>query len=245
MKFNVRAFVGGVVTLGVVGVGWLFSPSETAVAEETAAAKIKTLVFSGGEIHDYKGNGQAVLEALKDRPEFDVTYVENDLNVLVAPSLDPYDLLIFFYTVGTITDAQKNGLLNWVASGKGFVGFHSAADSFRDCPEYRALVGGHFLTHPAYRDYQVSVVEPRHPITEGLPGEFMVRDEQYILDYDPRVNVLCTALYQGRAVPVAWTKAWGRGRVFYLALGHDPAACRHEMFRELLVRGSLWAGRSQ
>ncbi|MBI4551325.1 MAG: ThuA domain-containing protein [Candidatus Latescibacteria bacterium] len=204
--------------------------------------KIKTLVFTGGQIHDFKGNGQAILEALAEGEEFAITAVEEDLDTFVAPHLDPYDLMVFYYTVGTLADAQKNGLLNWVASGKGFVGVHSAADSFRECPEYRAMLGGSFVTHPRYRDYQVSVADPDHPITEGLT-EFIVRDEQYILDYDPRVHVLCTALYRGNAVPVAWTKGWGKGRVFYLALGHDQAACRQEMFRVLLQSGALWAGR--
>jgi len=60
-------------------------------------------------------------------------------------------VIVFFYTVGSITEAQKSGLLNWVAGGKGYVGIHSAADSFRDCEEYRAFVGGYFVTHPRYR----------------------------------------------------------------------------------------------
>ena len=204
-------------------------------------AKIKTLVLAGGEIHDFKGCGQAILETLQASGDFDITYVEDDLEVLVSPGLEPYDLLVFYYTVGEITDAQKNGLLNWVAAGKGYAGVHSAADSFRDCPEYRAFVGGYFVTHPHYRDYQVSVVDSEHPLTAELT-EFMVRDEQYIFDYDPRVQVLCSALYQGAAMPVAWTKSWGQGRVYYLALGHDAPACRHETFQLLLQRGARWAG---
>src|SRR5437773_12246465 len=111
-----------------------------------------------------------------------LTILEEDLEVLTR--LEPYDLLVFHYTIGEITDAQKNGLLNWIASGKAYAGIHSAGDSFRNCPEYRAMVGGHFVTHPHYRDYQVSVSQPEHPIMEGLT-EFMVKDEQYILDYDP------------------------------------------------------------
>jgi type 1 glutamine amidotransferase len=200
---------------------------------------LKTLVFAGGKIHDYKSVGAAARATLEAAGGFDVTYVEEDLDVLTA--LDPYDLLVFHYTIGEITDAQKNGLLNWVASGKGYSGIHSAADSFRGCPEYRAMVGGYFVTHPRYRDYQVSVVDGSHPITEGL-DEFFVKDEQYILDYDPRVQVLASALWKGTAVPVSWTHTWGQGRVFYLALGHDGPACQHEMFKTLLVRGSRWAG---
>jgi type 1 glutamine amidotransferase len=203
-------------------------------------AKIKLLLFTGGEIHDYKGCGEVILDALKQAGHFEITQVENDLSALEAPKLNPYDVIVFYYTVGSISDAQKNGLLNFVVSGKGFVGIHSAADSFRDCPEYQAMVGGWFVTHPHYRQYQVSVIDPEHPITKGLE-EFFVTDEQYILDYDPRVHVLCSALWKGEAMPVAWMKNWGKGRVFYLALGHDPQACRDDNLRLLLERGTLWA----
>ena len=203
--------------------------------------KINTLVFAGGAVHDWKECSKVIIDALSEQDEFEITKVEEDLNALVAPNLDPYDLIVFYYTIGEITDAQKNGLLNHIASGKGYVGVHSAADSFRGCPEYRSMVGGYFVTHPRYRDYQVSIVDTEHPITEGL-DETMVTDEQYILDYDPRNHVLASALWQGDAVPVVWTKSWGDGRVFYLALGHDASACQHEIFGTLLQRGALWAG---
>jgi len=115
--------------------------------------KIKTLVFAGGQIHDYKGCGQAIMEALSASDEFDLTYVENDLDALIAPKLDLYDAIVFYYTVGEITDAQRDGLSKFIASGKGYVGIHSAADSFREDPAYRAMVGGYFITHPRYRQY--------------------------------------------------------------------------------------------
>ena len=206
--------------------------------------KIKTLVFAGGAIHDFKGCGAEIKRIMTSHKEFSVTYVEDDLDVLVAPGLDKYDLIVFYHTVGEITDAQKNGLLNFVASGKGYVGIHSAADSFRGCPEYRAMVGGHFVTHPHFRDYQVSVVDSENPITKDLV-EFTVKDEQYITDYDPRVNVLASALWKGGAMPVVWTKGWGEGRVFYLALGHCPESCRDENFALLLHRGAVWAATPQ
>lgn len=201
-------------------------------------APVKTLIFAGGEIHDFKGCGKEIERILAQDMDFDVTKVEEDLSVL--ENLDPYELIVFYYTVGQITDAQRNGLTNFVRDGGGFVGIHSAADSFRDDPAFRHFIGGFFVTHPRFRTYQVSVVDPENPITRGLE-EFMVEDEQYITDYDPRVDVLCTALYRGKAMPVAWTKTWGKGRVFYLALGHNPEACRHEMFALLLARGGKWA----
>ena len=75
----------------------------------------------------------------------------------------------------------------------------------------------------------------------GIEEEFMVVDEQYITDYDPRVHVLASALWKGDAMPVAWTKNHGEGRVFYQALGHDPHACEHAVFRQMLVQGTKWA----
>lgn len=201
---------------------------------------IKTLLFAGGQIHDFKGCADVIEPILREAGNFDVTRVDDDLSALEAQNIAPYDLIVFYYTVGSITDAQKNGLLNWVASGKGYVGIHSAADSFRDCHEYRAMVGGHFITHPAYRQYQVSVVDPQHPITKDLV-EFNVTDEMYVTDYDPRVQVLASSLWKGEKMPVVWTKSWGKGSVYYLALGHDAAACKADVFKTLLVRGCLWA----
>ena len=84
--------------------------------------KINTLVFAGGAVHDWKGCSGAIINELSKRDEFEITKVEEDLDALVAPNLDPYDLIVFYYTIGEITDAQKNGLLNHIASGKGYVG---------------------------------------------------------------------------------------------------------------------------
>ncbi|MFP4026337.1 MAG: ThuA domain-containing protein [Candidatus Brocadiia bacterium] len=208
---------------------------------------IETLLVAGGEIHDWKSCGAEIRKTLDADGQFNITYVKNDLSVFET-DLDQYDVLVFYYTVGEITTAQKNGLLEWVANGNGYVGIHSAADSFRGCPEYRAMVGGHFVTHPRYREYQVMVTDPEHPITEGLleeePPEFTVTDEMYVTSYDERNHILAQALWEDRTVPVAWVKDWAAGRVYWLALGHDGKACQHEMFKKLLVRGTVWAATS-
>jgi len=201
---------------------------------------IKTLLLTGGPIHDAKTIGDIVQEAMTETGRFEITRVHEDLDVLTAERIAPYRLVVFFWTLGELTDAQRQGLLGHIAAGNGFTTFHSGADSFREDPQYRAMVGGHFVTHPHYRTYQVSVTPVDSPITRDI-DEFMITDEQYILDYDPRVTVLANSMFQGRLVPVVWTKSWGKGRVFYSALGHDPKACRQEMFQTLLIRGALWS----
>ena len=207
-------------------------------------AGIKTLLLTGGEIHDWMACGYEIERALRDFGKFDVTRVNDDLSILESSKLSSFKLIVLYWTRGVLTDPQKNGLLNWITGGKGFAGIHSATASFRECPEYRCMLGGHFVTHPQPRPYQVSIVDPDHPITNDMM-EFFVTDEMYLTDYDPRVNVLAWSLWKGERVPVVWTKPWGDGRVFYLALGHDVDACRDENFKTLLSRGSLWAAQGE
>jgi len=202
--------------------------------------QVKTLLFTGGGVHDSKGCGEVINEILQSVEELETTWVHDDMDALLVERLEPFDLIVLYYTRGEISDPQKNGLLNHIAAGKSFVGIHCATASFRETPEFHAMLGGLFIGHPKPRPYQVSVVDPEHPITKDIT-EFMVEDEQYAMDYDPRVNVLCSALWKGEAMPVAWTKSWGKGNVYYLALGHTPKDCQHEMFKTLLIRGCLWA----
>lgn len=70
---------------------------------------------------------------------------------------------------------------------------------------------------------------------------------------DPAVEILATTrfpvvTYYHSAnkpvdMPVAWTKFWGLGRVFYLSLGHhDDVFDNSPTADVMLQRGLLWAG---
>ena len=197
------------------------------------------LLLCGGTIHDWRGVGDVMGSRLSD-DGCDVTRVDDDLGVLDELTPERYDTVALYWTRGDITDAQMSGLSRYVREGGGFVGVHGATASFRESPEFHALLGGLFIGHPPPRRYMVSLRDTDHPITRGLPEEFEVVDEQYTYDYDPRVNVLATALWKGVVHPVVWTKPWGAGRVAYHALGHDAGIAQQEMFGELLTRCVRW-----
>lgn len=217
-------------------------PSQaTAVGVDTIEVEpIKTLFLTGGPIHNAKDIGDIVQKMMEKTGRFDITRVHEDLDALLPERIAPYKLVVFYWTLGDLTDAQRKGLLDHIAAGNGFTTFHSGADSFRSDAKYREMVGGFFVTHPAYRTYQVSVTKVESPITRGIT-EFMITDEQYILDYDPKVTVLANGLHEGKVMPVVWTKPYGDGRVFYCALGHDTKAVEQEMFQTILLRGALWS----
>jgi type 1 glutamine amidotransferase len=204
-------------------------------------AKVKTLLLVGGSVHDWKGIGDVVERELNKSGQFAVTRVNNDLSVLRSAEVAPYKLIVFYWTLGKLTAEQKQGILEHIKAGAGLVTFHSGADSFRGDRQWHELVGGHFTTHPHYRQYQVSMTEVKSPITEGI-AEFMTTDEQYILDYDKdNITVLGNGLYKGKLMPALWVKSYGKGRVFYSSGGHDVKAVEQPMFKKLLLRGCQWA----
>lgn len=224
----------------------------------------KVLLFGGGPIHDFRGICSVLREYLEQAGSFTIDWVVEDYDVFLAERIGAYDLVVLYHTGGTLSPEQAGGLTQWVAAGHGFVGVHSATDSFKANAEYIAMLGALFRRHPAVRRFTVSLVDPvpgvesienhlSHPITSGMEGytkkdweswpifEYEVEDEQYLMEMVSHVDVLANTIYKGRACPIAWTRTWGEGRVYYLALGHDVSACRFPVFKTLFQRGAQWA----
>ncbi|MHB9024676.1 MAG: ThuA domain-containing protein [Armatimonadota bacterium] len=213
----------------------------------------RVLLFGGGGVHPHLEACPILQWYLETIPGFAVDYVTEDYDAFLAERLAPYDLIVLYHTGAKLTVEQRRGLNEGIAGGKGFVGLHGATCSFENAPEYLAMIGGLFRGHPFVRDYLVSLADYDHPVTREIKGydakdwekwpvyEYMVNDEQYLLDYDPRARILATALFRGVAWPVAWVKPWGQGKVFYLALGHHAQACEGEFFRAIFTNGAIWA----
>jgi hypothetical protein len=180
--------------------------------------------------------------------------------VEIAHTLDVYldqdwlsslDLIVQCWTMGTITPEQERGLLNAIASGVGFAGWHGGtADSFRNSPDYQFMVGGQWVAHPGnVIDYRVNITDRQDPITAELQ-DFDMHSEQYYLHVDPSNQVLATTTFGGEhvewiagtVIPVVWKRRWGAGRVFYCSLGHVGSDFDVPEAREIIRRGLLWAG---
>lgn len=223
-------------------------------AQQTRTRRV--LLFGGGG-HDFRNVCPILKRYINKLPGIAVDYVEEDYDALLSDRLKPYHCIVMYHTGGRLTVEQKRGLVEGVAAGKGFVGVHAAADSFHDSPEYVAMVGGQFRKHPFVRPYRVSLEDNKHPVTKNIQGyaakhwepwpvyEYEVVDEQYLLAVDANVDVLATTVFRNRLWPVAWTRPWGKGKVFYLALGHNVAAVKYPIFKELLLGGVAWAASSR
>lgn len=176
------------------------------------------------------------------------TRVETALDCLAdVETLKTYSVIFPCWTMGQLSPEQSKGLLAAIRSGVGLAGVHGGmGDAFRGNTDYEWMVGGHFVGHPHVGDYTVCVKDFASPVTQGIPGLFPYRSEQYYMLVDPGVHVLADSqyLHEGRActMPVAWTKMWGQGRVFYCALGHHPDEfTQFPAALNLSMQGILWA----
>jgi len=185
---------------------------------------------------------------------------------------------VFFYTTGDLcsagTDMQppmtpegKQALIDYVRSGKGFIGTHSASDTFHTGNEakkgpdryvnhgtnadaYVHFLGGEFIKHDKQQTANVTVVDPKFPGFENIGTNFAVMEEWYSLkDFSPDDHVLTVIDaphmdgndYKRPPYPNGWARMEGKGRVWYTALGHREDVWTSSLFQQILSGGIKWA----
>jgi uncharacterized protein len=226
---------------------------------DRAPARILYFTYSAGYRHEVIPLSQSILTQLgRSSGRFEVTATE-DISEFAAENLRGYAAVIF-YTTGELpmSDAGKAALLDFVRSGGGFLGVHSATDTFYTWPDYLDLVGGYFNGHPWHQTVTIEVVDPNNPLVAHLGQTLQIEDEIYqVSDFDYRGSKVLLRLDQHSVDlkkpgvqqrfygwPLAWIRSYGRGRVFYTALGHEASVWRDTRYQRLLANAVLWSLRS-
>jgi type 1 glutamine amidotransferase len=213
------------------------------------------LTHSAGFKHDVLPLSRQILVEIGERTgAFEVTATD-DCSLLSREGLKKYDAVVF-YTTGElpISDEQKTALLDFIKSGKGLVGIHSAVDTFYKWPEYGELIGGYFDGHPWHQDVTIKVEDRRHPATRHLEESFKIKDEIYQMKNFSRdrvkvlmtldtnsVNLTMPSVHRtDKDFALAWCREYGKGRVFYTALGHRAEVWQDERFQKHLTGALRW-----
>lgn len=217
--------------------------------------KSALIVWGGWDGHEPEKVSNLFGEILEGEG-FDVT-ISNTLDSFADRDLVfAQSLLIPVYTMSEITNEQFEPVREAVAEhGIGMAGCHGGmCDAFRTNTEWQFMTGSQWVSHPGNDGvkYMININSANpHEITAGLP-DFEVVSEQYYLHVDPGVNVLATCDFPTPGVegphtanpckmPQIYTKMYGKGRVFYNALGHHADVLEAETPREIMRRGFLWA----
>lgn len=249
MKKEMQAVAAGLAMLSLPG---------PAHGVDAAAQKVRVLIFSGQNNHEWKLTTPRLKEVLEGAGRFDVAVTDHPERC-DAGTLRKYDVLVSNWnTFGNpaVTNwppAVREAYLDFVRQGGGVVVVHAGSSSFYDWPEYQRLAGGSWnlgeTGHGPVHRFPVTLTRPEHPVTLGLTN-FLTTDELWHrAGFLPGNDVLATAFSaldkkgSGRDEPVAWIRKEGRGRSFTLLLGHDVRAMESFGFQALLRRGTEWAAR--
>jgi uncharacterized protein len=184
----------------------------------------------------------------------------DDASVFTAENISRFSVLIFSNTNNETFDTpeQKQVFKDYINSGGGFAGIHSACGSERKWPWFWANLGGKFAWHPKYQPFDILVIDQNHPSTAHLDDVWKWQDECYLMDeLNPRIRVLMAVdlksikidaerlkEYPGRVFgdtfPLAWCQEFDGGRQWYTALGHDIEHYKDENFIRHLTGGIRW-----
>lgn len=212
--------------------------------------RVLMLTATAGFRHDSIATARQVLTNLgTSSGTFSVTATD-DLAAISDANLAAYQVLFFALTSGELafSDGQKAAILSFVSQGGGFIGVHSATDTLYSWPEYGVLIGAYFREHPWTQQGTVIVEDRTHPATSAIGERFVIEEEFYTFRDNPRPRATVLLRLDAASVgasgdyPLAWTHSYGRGRVYYNALGHFASTWNNPVFQQQIVGAIRWSG---
>jgi type 1 glutamine amidotransferase len=169
-----------------------------------------------------------------------------------------------FYTTGDLTrpDRQntppmspdgKKRFLDAIAAGKGFIGFHSATDTFHSRGDqidpYIAMIGGEFVAHGRQQEAALINTSPKFPGMAKIGQRWRLLEEWYAMkNFAPDLHVIFVQdtegmvddCYKRPPFPATWARMHEKGRVYYTSLGHREDIWTNPMVQEVILGAFAW-----
>jgi len=282
------AFISALAIAGVLVVGSLpVAGQQDKMVEKVMAAlpesapakpkeKRKVLIYSktNGFRHGSIAIGAKAIAMMGDKTGAYTALHTEDESFFEPEKLKAFDAVFMLNTTGNCLlpkmddkaaakereEELKKSLHDYVASGKGLAGVHSATDTYGSWKEYNKMMGGTFAGHPWHTKVPIRNVEPKHPLNAAFGGmDFEVNDEIYqfradtalptdrkfLLTLDTQKMDVSKGNRKDGLYPVSWLAAYEKGRTFYCSLGHreeifwNPVVLKHYLAGIQYVLGDL------
>jgi uncharacterized protein len=163
----------------------------------------------------------------------------------------------------------KEAFLEAIKNGTGFIGFHSASDTFHSKPKikgkpemlrdvnekgedafdpYIQMLGGEFIVHGKQQKSRLKAFDPKFPGAEAFNNESFVEEWYSLKNFAPDIHVILAQdttgmegpMYQRAMYPETWARMHGKGRVFFTSLGHREDVWQRPDFLALTVGALNW-----
>ncbi|MHB8903347.1 MAG: ThuA domain-containing protein [Thermoguttaceae bacterium] len=230
-----------------------------AAADGAESGKLRILLTTGGHAFEVEPFYQ-MFDAMKG---IETTKAEMPKDAgLLRPGLekDFYCIVMYDMCKPAISPEQQQAFVKLLTeTGIGLVSMHHNLGANATWDEFRKIIGGRFILSDSEIDgvawkktrwehdhhLKVTVVDKEHPITRGV-GDFEIDDEAYGKFWvDPEAHILLKTDHAWNNPELAWTKTYGKSRVFHLMLGHDGKAYANPSFQRVLEQGIRWAAAGQ
>jgi type 1 glutamine amidotransferase len=214
---------------------------------------------------DHLDSGSAANLALRLAAEktgaFEAVF-SNDISNLRYDKLKQFDAVYLNNTVGEVFPDPmiRESLLRFVREGGGLAGHHGSSHAGQDWPEFGEMLGARGGTHKTnHETVAIKIDDPDSPINASFHGKgFDFTDEFYRFQPGPpysrdnlhillSFDVARTDMNQSPACArclrpdndyaISWIRSYGKGRVFYISLGHNPWIFMTPSFFEHVLAG--------
>lgn len=278
MSMKLLLLIAGIISALGISAGLAANPKTTVVSDAdikmmTEAAPAtptckpekarKILIFSlcEGFTHKSIPTADKCFTILGEKSGAYESTISTSMDVFTDDNLKQYDAILFNNTtrLAFANEAHRKALIDFVKSGKGFIGCHAASDNFYNFPEAAEMVGGQFDGHPwtGGGTWAVKIDDPDHPINKAFAGQgFKINDEIYqikgsysrdthrvLLSLD--MSDEATGAKEGKRLDkdnaISWIKSYGDGRVFYCSLGHNNPVFWNKAVLQHYLDGIQWA----
>jgi len=232
-------------------------PSPSSVTGNPPAKRLLVVTYTTGFRHSSIPIAETTLRDVGTRNglyQTEFCRTEADVTSRLTPAgLRDFDAVFFANTTGNLGIPDMAAFLGWIAAGHGFLGAHSASDTYHDSPEYLEMLGGEFATHGQIAEADIRVDDPSDPSVAHLAPRFRITDELYrftrnhrsdlhvLLSMDRNPNDGVGEAGTSSDLLMAWRRSYGGGRVFYTALGHREEVWQDARFQQHLLGALRWA----
>lgn len=215
---------------------WILQPTPRAGADDKPRS-IRVLILSGvpETHHDYKNQCPNMEKLLKEQGH---EVVRRDKALYEEGDAGKFDVVVLMSEKWRGDTKNRQEFLQMIKDGKGLVVIHMG---YVPCVE---ALGGKASRNGKTGEIRIEIADKKHAITKGL-GDFTAgpKDELYagVKFTADDVHVLARGQdTSGAWEPIAWTRAYGKGRVFYTSLGHSTESQKNGGFIKLVTAGVKW-----
>jgi len=143
-----------------------------------------------------------------------------------------------------MTEEQEKAIAEFVSDGGGFLSLHNSTALRRldDKPSlYRDVLGSSYNGHgPGDEKFDVRVVNSDHPITRGVKDYVAIDERHTPIIHADDITLLMEAVSGDKTSVNGYVRTYGKGRICYLANGHNLEVLTNPEMQKLMANAALW-----